>query len=107
MLGNTINKNCPVASRADAWIETKEFSWFKPIKMVASRADAWIETLYVGSGIADSAGSRPARTRGLKLPVVQAGVSCRVASRADAWIETVSPDMHSMAPRRVPRGRVD
>ena len=95
---------------------------------VASRADAWIETAEMFEGI-EGMTSRPARTRGLKLPVMFDVQCSRVASRADAWIETdriFTIDFGSLsrpartrglkhmtgAPflrvwGRVPRGRVD
>src|SRR5258706_12047175 len=56
----------PVASRAEAWIETSCLVRRRMRRMVASRAEAWIET-----------------------SVVRYVVSARlVASRAEAWIET-------------------
>ena len=56
---------------------------------VASLADAWIETRFSLMIMALNLGSRPSRTRGLKLNVARsADKPCRVASLADAWIET-------------------
>ena len=54
-----------VASRADAWIETRSGYSREPRPRVASRADAWIETR-CASACSRSRTSRPARTRGLK-----------------------------------------
>ena len=62
---------------------------------VASRADAWIETqMEMGTTAMDMLGSRPARTRGLKLIHYTPSTMCHVASRADAWIETCHVPLH-------------
>ena len=55
-----------VASRAEAWIETKPFTEDNATVTVASRAEAWIETIITAQKRAKTV----------------------VASRAEAWIET-------------------
>ena len=57
----------PVASRAEAWIETQRRRRFHAgLERVASRAEAWIETTTQAANLG----------------------KFRVASRAEAWIET-------------------
>ena len=75
-----------VASRAEAWIETGNRDRQREIRSVASRAEAWIETYWNAK---------------LKRLV-------HVASRAEAWIET----SHILVLEggeccRLPRGGVD
>ncbi len=65
----------PVASHAEAWIETCPDRAGHRHRGVASHAEAWIETQY-----------RPGQSP-----------RWRVASHAEAWIETPSP---AMSPRR-------
>ncbi len=67
-----------VASRAEAWIETRAARSIWKGAWVASRAEAWIETRIVIGALA---------------------LELRVASRAEAWIETV----HGECPARVAR----
>ncbi len=54
-----------VASRAEAWIETVNFIIIPASTYVASRAEAWIET-FLWSNIFRSTKSPPVRRRGLK-----------------------------------------
>ena len=76
-----------VASRAEAWIETRDGESGRRLAGVASRAEAWIETEYLP------------RWRG----------TVWVASRAEAWIETLRPfgNLAGVLPRRLPCGGVD
>ena len=71
-----------VASRAEAWIETRESPLGRIRWKVASRAEAWIETFFLSK----------ARSPGL------------VASRAEAWIETFRLD-HDLIVRASPPAR--
>ena len=61
----------PVASRAEAWIETPKRCPARRSRSVASRAEVWIETRVTGDGLAvGDVASRtpPAWRRGSKLP---------------------------------------
>jgi len=74
-----------VASRAEAWVETRLAERQPRLVEVASRAEAWVET-------EDSSRSR---LNGL------------VASRAEAWVETSGQLPGPASPaRRLPRGGV-
>ncbi len=66
-LGRIPFQALPVASRAEAWIETCWPLWCGSKNVVASRAEAWIETVHARRVASGSA----------------------VASRAEAWIETI------------------
>ena len=80
---------CWVASRAEAWIETTRMLRSTQHQDVASRAEAWIETWTAGNAASAVMASPPVRRRGLKP--LDASLQCRfpnVASRAEAWIET-------------------
>ena len=75
-----------VASRAEAWIETRRGRGRLLSLEVASRAEAWIET---------------------SLQMLRR-LSPPVASRAEAWIETRRLRATSSSwPGRLPRGGVD
>ncbi len=75
-----------VASRAEAWIETREHVFLVLYGRVASRAEAWIET----------------------PPHASSGSPAAVASRAEAWIETRRwPRDWEQSIGRLPRGGVD
>ena len=77
---------CFVASRAEAWIETLEGLYEAALILVASRAEAWIETWSLAT-----LGRGPC-----------------VASRAEAWIETYRWNEFSRhCSCRLPRGGVD
>ncbi len=69
-----------VASHADAWIETAKIDYFRKRQTVASHADAWIETAREWILGLPNDGSRPMRTRGLKL-VSLVATSTMTASR--------------------------
>ncbi len=56
----------PVASRAEAWIETPQTAAKWALEFVASRAEAWIETVCFFGDIRRRALSPPVRRRGLK-----------------------------------------
>jgi len=113
-----------VASFTDAWIETAADAIIRFRKQVASFTDAWIETYDMLCVTPATYGSRPSRTRGLKLnhfvlghfgypsrPSRTRGLkqvaqvyrrAGRVASFTDAWIETKTGRTDSKIPKSRP-----
>ena|GEM_PF-7078887 len=74
----------PVASRAEAWVETSVANHLLRRSCVASRAEAWVETCSGGA---------------------QSGPPAQVASRAEAWVETQAAPSRSSSSSWSPPAR--